>query len=423
MKELSGHIILSVFATLLCAFGLSACTEDGNPDDRDTQEASKTLLVLHLSPVNAANSQTNGKVTEKIKSLRIIMLNKTDSETIIECNELISFDEPYTASSFNHEFTRNTIPGKKKFYFIANEESIEGNIAFKQSADLPNNLPKTLKELLESYTSDKQANEFEKVINAVYFSPKYTINESEIFLPYTSFYEGTEVIKDEDGWHNLTQPDMYLVPVATKFLFNFYNYRSNPVKINEITLSPIDTHNFLMANIAKESTDYTKSFDGESLYWIDWLAKVAAASQTSSNANNKYGWIFDYGIPTESTLKSEQLINSTIDNYSVGAVKTGDTEDTPGELLLGPYYFPESKSSEVQDARQVYRLTLNVNDESAKTGPEFEQIPIENLKSLFRNTCVIINITMREGNVDVYAEIADWNRKSANGWVIEGQKP
>ena len=100
--------------------------------------------------------------------------------------------------------------------------------------------------------------------------------------------------------------------------------------------------------------------------------------------------------------------------------------ETPGTLNLGPFYVPESRNEiTYEDAEknkvteQQYRFTLKLDDtKTDATAPDFDLV-IENLKALFRNTHVIININMTEGDVKVYAEIQDWNHKYANGWVTE----
>ena len=71
----------------------------------------------------------------------------------------------------------------------------------------------------------------------------------------------------------------------------------------------------------------------------------------------------------------------------------------------------------------MYYLTFNFTDTRDNSPLELadEYLYIDNLNALFRNTFCIINVRLGQGDVDVYAEIADWNQKSIQGWVNEGQ--
>lgn len=425
MKEISRHI-LSIIILIGCILGMESCIND-NASDCDgtttgTQDKDQLRLVLHISSLDAGDPQSPD-VTEKIKSLRVIILNEKNNKICLECNKkVIDSETTFNANQFQHIFTWSTIEGIKHFYLFANEESVQ-SVKTSEEGE-----PNSLSDLLDSYTPDTtKATDFAEVIKSVYFEPKsaYDISDNSIYLPYTAYYYGYEMKIGE-----YLSENMYLVPVATKFTFNFINKRANPVSVGKIALSTIDTHNYLFANIDEE--DQFKTFGDEDeteLYWIDWLAKIAEESHKygdfdkNENFNNKYGWISTYKIPGETVPYQAQLISDN--NKPSVPAKTDDT--TPGILQLGPFYLPESKGEE-KDGNGIekeitefrYFLTLGLTDEETSTFPIFEDTPISNLKSLFRNTSVIINITMSEGDVEVYAEIADWNERSVNGWVTEG---
>lgn len=429
MKEISRHIF-SIIILIGCVFGMESCIND-NTSDCDgmatgAQDKDPLLIVLHISPLDAGNSQSSNDVTEKIKSFRIIILNELSEQKYVECNKLIELIEPeggFAAHQFQYTFTWPTIEGKKHFYLIANEESVT-NIQYQSSATLPNDL-NTLAKLLENYEPDLvNPTDFDKVMEAVYFSPDYTIESGEIYLPYTAYYNGFEAQKEQ----HLGNPplNMYLVPVATKFTFNFTNKRVHDVSINEISVTPIDTDNFLIAHVGQ--SDIRKDFDEETgLYWIDWLAKVSEKSHQEEDYNDnmsfnqEYGWIADYDIPSSTEPNPQTLIKQE-QNISVPGM--GEEGTIPEKLQLGPYYLPESKSKDTNNVNDVteynYYLTLDLEDKMVENQPEFKNVKIDNLKSLFRNTSVIINIIMSEGDVEVYAEIFPWTRRLANGWVVEG---
>lgn len=422
MKEISKHI-LSIIILIGCILGMESCINDNAPDCDGTaagiQDKDQLRLVLHISSLDAGNPQSSNDVTEKIKSLRVIILNeKPNGDKCLECNKKLETD--FNANQFQHIFTWSTIEGIKHFFLIANEESV---LSVKTSSGKEF---EKLSNLLDSYIPDTtETTDFAEVIKSVYFEPKsaYKISDNSIYLPYTAYYYGYDIKKGE---HLAEVPyNMYLVPVATKFTFNFTNKRERAVSINEISVTPIDTENFLIAHVGE--SDIRKDFDEEKeLYWIDWLAKVSEKSHQEEKYNDnmsfnqKYGWIADYDIPSSTKPNTQTLVKQK-QNISVPGM---GEEGNPEKLQLGPYYLPESKSKDANIVNDVteynYYLTLDLEDKMVENRPEFKNVKIDNLKSLFRNTSVIINITMSEGDVEVYAEIADWNERSVNGWVTEG---
>ena len=449
--------MLPVIAAL-CAVGLASCTKSGHGGDdgeSDGNDSDRMLLVLHIMPVDAGSVITNAEVREMIGSLRIILL----SDGIIECNQLIEFNGPgpFAASQFKYDFTWTTFAGKKTVYIIANEGSVTNGLQFQLPDDDSGVLPKvpeSLTALLSSYKAvgkeglgnaeaEESCAELERALKSICFEPDYTVEGGDIYLPYVSYYSPEEVealdIKRGDFLGEEAPYTLYLVPVATKFTFNFTNYRPNDVDINNITVSSANGANFLMARVGED--DYTKLYgtsDDRSTwlpyYWIDWLARVSESSHqneefdNNQNFNTKYGWISLYDIPKGDTPEPQRFITAEKFRTVDKAVKTGaegeDEDGTPGTLTLGPYYLPESRNVDTA-GRLAYYLTLGLHDvtQTADDDPKFENQQIQNLNALFRNTRVIINVVMRQGDVRVYAEIAKWSEKTANGWVVEGPEP
>ena len=436
MKERLGYIKSFIFV-FICAIGMNSCVYDSYSDDDgagDVVDENGLFLVLRISPLSSNGGDNIGNRYEKIKSLRIIIL----SDGAIEVNEYIDKPE-MSASGFN--YIRQITAGKKDIYLIANENSVTGIKYYKDDdMSLPADLPTNLYDLLEKYSPNVEGSEagadFENVINSVYFSSPYNESEeqkNDVYLPYVSHYSDIQV-KDNETSDPI---QMYLVPVATKFIFNFYNYRPATVNINGISMKSVNEHNFLVPHVGE--TDLKKTFNGEEYDWIEWLAKVSEASHNytgfSDNVdfNDKYGWISDYEMPTPTIKKETVFVKGG--NEEKYPVSKGINEDTPSTLSLGPYYRPESRNLKETNLNtveedgdneatnpneQMYYLTLSLKDTApGETPPEFTDVPISNLKALFRNTCVIINVTMRDGDVEVYTEIQDWNHKYANGWVTE----
>lgn len=465
-----------MIAAAVCAAGLASCFHgSGEPEE----EADRMILMLRMMPVDADPVTSDPGVKEMIRSIRIILLSYGGGEEdngnngnngnsgngengIIEYNQRIVFENPSAVSRFRYDFAWPTFAGKKSLYIVANEESVTEGVRFLPSDD--GTLPAfsgSLTNLLDGYeavgkdhladqAAQESCAELVRVLDAVAFEPVYTVDDGEVFLPYVSYYSAAENekfnIKKGDYIDAEAPFYLYLVPVATKFTFHFENYRPHDVEINDITLSSAHSENFLMARVGE--ADYKKPFGRVSpdentwqdYYWIDWLAKVSEASHKHSGAddnrdfNAKYGWISHYAIPDGNAPEPQQFVEEP--SYVKAADRTGveDSEEDgiPGTLTLGPFYLPESRNiagaktgSQETDSQQYY-LTLGLHDvthQSSEYDPKFEEQPIDNLEALFRNTHVKINVVLRQGNIRVYAAIADWSPKSANGWVAEGPEP
>lgn len=454
--------MLLLAGVLLTPCLFSCVMEDGPEGDCNEALTSdgKVNLLFRISSLDIQN--TSDPVSERIKSLRIIVLGEEN----IECNRLMDLNT--SASTFSYDFIWKTDPGLKQLYLIANEASVT-SLTYQPEEDvkLPERLPDNLPALLNLYmptsnetegdTEEKdsessdntdaagvnKAEEFINVMNSIYFEPDYSIEDGKIFIPYTACYTDINAILN-----NVTPIDAYLVPVATKFVFNFTNNRTGTIQISDISLSYYNTENFLFARVGED--DYYKSFgsSAEPEYWINWLAKVSAASWQgdtpqfgpNQDFNNLYGWIADYALPLSQEEKDPLKYTFVpADKFvTVRALKVPATEEEepePGTLTVGPFYLPESRNfinASYNDApmdSQGYFLSMVFKDMSqeGKRTPTFENVSIDNLKALFRNTFVVIDIVMGEGGVDAYAEIAPWNKKYSYGWVIEnsdsGQTP
>lgn len=147
------------------------------------------------------------------------------------------------------------------------------------------------------------------------------------------------------------------------------------------------------------------SFDDESLYWINWLKKVADESQQSPDdveLADKRGWIQAYDIPSE-TSHQEVTVNGPLEVPSM-------TGDQPGKAVFPVFYLPESKKLKAGLAtygEQEYTLKLDMS-ENGKELSFTKTFP--NLKALFRNTHVLVDITFTEKDevkvqVVPYAEV------------------
>lgn len=424
------HIIKTMSAVAASLLLLSCSNDDPNGMDKDANDGLYTL-ALHISPVGT-RSGGQADVNEMIESLRIIMVNN-DS---VEFNKLITLEIPggILATDFKYDFLHRTPAGTKKFYFIANESSIDSP-SYDTTVALPEESSddSSFSEILDAYEAGyTDLTALDAFMQSVSFNPEYTINNGSICLPYTSIYENIEV-----GDKDFVEIDMYLVPVATKFYFNFKNNRPSGVEITGISMVYANTTNYMFAQVGEK--DYLKKFPGETTgnYWVNWLAAVARASYGNSgfnsnmNFNTEYGWISDYEIPSPANYNELEFV-AAAESFEVPPITINEEDETdpgePGEYSVGPFYVPESKNfinpnQSGSSTEQAYFLTIGLNDLGGGYAPPFVNNGIDNLKALFRNTCVIINIIMNQGEVKVYAEISPWKVLSANGFVTEGDTP
>ena len=474
MKNERRHII-SCFVALISMLAMASCVSDDMPAD-DGDENDQALFVLHVSTLSTDPMVLNDEgVVEKIKSLRVIAISKggkDGGEDVIEINRLVKFDNEPSVSDFGeYAFTWRTNPGEKEFYIFANEEEVGTNNNIDFEGEVPNgvaSLP-SLTALLDYYkatpdskkfelnsgsaasaTTDhnteagdgkSSAADFKKVIKALRFEPKYdivetasagtageeggsanTLRRGEIFLPYSTCYENVNV-----AGGTTTNKAMFLVPVATKFYYKFINYRGSDVAIKKIEVNSIDSENFLLGHVSGD--DVTKSFksddtsEPESLYWVDWLAKVAEATQKNNSLDNgeindRFGWISNYSLPVTSSRNAVTMFGQADGTVKVDGKKTVASEDIPGELVFGPYYYPESGPTTIGNFTG-YFLTLGLLDTGKNDSPEFENVQIGNIKALFRDTHVVIYVRMSEGTVDIYAEMKPWAVSPNYGKVEE----
>lgn len=435
MENLLRNIIMS----MICAFGaylFSSCGSRHADEDDALQFPDQKKCILSINIATIATRDAESSVREQINSFRIIIIGNDT----VELNKKITTNT--NASVFNYFLTWPTSAGEKKFYLFANEENVtdlqfEGN-------PIPPGLtqPIALESLLDTYKEGDVVTDFPELIC---FTPEYEIDDNGIVtLPYSSVYDINVINSAQDL-------DMYLVPAATKFTFNFYNYRltSYPIILEGLSINEVNPMTYLFGRVGNEDKYKIVTGEKEPSYWVDWLAKVSKLSQNETgfsgnvNFNEKYGWIKYYSVPeTNNDTQTHFFFAATGASGSTPPVNPiyiyGGKEDETDEetvepyfVSLGPYYIPESKNildvetgGDLTAPKQAYYLTINWKEtEEDKEMPEFTNVEISNLPALFRNTNVIINIRLRQGDVEIYGEVADWSYKSKKGWATEGSAP
>lgn len=373
MKEILRHIvwmtILVSWALLSasCRGGEVSYTDEVQPDDDTAILVLRTGLLDQTRVSDRVNDAVDNPV-EYMYTLRIVILHENGT---VEHNMYIDFGEiPQTECYRIFKVTRNET---KKIYLIANEE----------------NASTDLHEQLETLTTGNTT--FASIVDNFVFIPDYKNP-----IPMSSVYDVP--VKAE----NLVEREFYLVRAATKFAFRFTNKRKSKVSIDAIHISDIAGATYL---IPHKREPLFMFFDDESLYWINWLKKVADESQQSPDdveLADKRGWIQAYDIPSE-TSHQEVTVNGPLEVPSM-------TGDQPGKAVFPVFYLPESKKLKAGSAtygEQEYTLKLDMS-ENGKELSFTKTFP--NLKALFRNTHVLVDITFTEKDevkvqVVPYAEV------------------
>ena len=373
MKEILRHI---VWMTILVSWALlSASCRGGEVSytDEIQSDDDTAILVLRtgLLDQTRASVRVNDAVDNSVEymyTLRIVILHENGT---VEHNMYIDFGEiPQTECYRIFKVTRNET---KKIYLIANEE----------------NASTDLHEQLETLTTGNTT--FASIVDNFVFIPDYKNP-----IPMSSVYDVP--VKAE----NLVEREFYLVRAVTKFAFRFTNKRKSKVSIDAIHISDIAGATYL---IPHKREPLFMSFDDESLYWINWLKKVADESQQSPDdveLADKRGWIQAYDIPSE-TSHQEVTVNGPLEVPSM-------TGDQPGKAVFPVFYLPESKKLKAGSAtygEQEYTLKLDMS-ENGKELSFTKTFP--NLEALFRNTHVLVDITFTEKDevkvqVVPYAEV------------------
>lgn len=373
MKEILRHIvwmtILVSWALLSasCRGGEVSYTDEIQPDDDTAILVLRTGLLDQTRASDRVNDAVDNPV-EYMYTLRIVILHENGT---VEHNMYIDFGEiPQTECYRIFKVTRNET---KKIYLITNEE----------------NASTDLHEQLETLTTGNTT--FASIVDNFVFIPDYKNP-----IPMSSVYDVP--VKAE----NLVEREFYLVRAATKFAFRFTNKRKSKVSIDAIHISDIAGATYL---IPHKREPLFMSFDDESLYWINWLKKVADESQQSPDdveLADRRGWIQAYDIPSE-TSHQEVTVNGPLEVPSM-------TGDQPGKAVFPVFYLPESKKLKAGSAtygEQEYTLKLDMS-ENGKELSFTKTFP--NLKALFRNTHVLVDITFTEKDevkvqVVPYAEV------------------
>lgn len=378
--------IIHSIVVCLAAFALPFMVACSSQEESLPEEISEAILHLNVEPIGQTRAGTATLPdNEKMHSVRVIVLH---NDGTVEHNKFYALDDAQEQRSILLKVTPNE---KKKIYLFANEESVS---TVEGVADVNS----TLSAFFHTYVEGMSG--FEDAVNGLYFAPDYSAGKP---IPMSSMYE---IDFPEKGNFDGT---FYVVRVATKFTVNFKNWRGEEVTVENFTIASHADKNFLMAHV--NSYPDTQNHETNQKYptWIDWLKAVSDASNVDSDAaTEEFGWLTDYELPEQSTATIYTHGKVTVGKPTVDIDNPDNSE--PGVANVVPvFYLPESKNLKQEGAtivgEQEYTLSINI---AGRAEPFV--CKLDKLKALFRNTHLVVNITMYNSNeivVDVipYSEV------------------
>ena len=376
--------IIHSIVVCLAAFALPFMVACSSREESLPEEISEAILHLNVEPIGRTRAGTTAELPdkEKMRSVRIIVLHNDGK---VEHNRHFSLENALAEKTILLKVTPNE---KKKIFLFANEKSVSSVEGVTVEGE-----NKTLTAFFNSYTEGMSG--FEDEVNELYFAPDYSVEEP---IPMSSMYE----IDFKEGREDYK---FYLVRVATKFTVNFFNWRGEEVTVENFSIESHADKNFLMAHVNSYPDTQNPETNQKYPTWIDWLKAVSDASNVDSDAaTNRFGWLTDYELPEQSTATiythgKVTVGKPTVDIDNPDNSKPGVASDVP------VFYLPESKNLKAGATEQEYILTIKI---AGRAEPFV--CKLDKLKALFRNTHLVVNITMYNINeivVDVipYSEV------------------
>lgn len=373
--------IIHSIVVCLAAFTLPFMVACSSQEESLPEEISEAILYLNIEPVGLTRAGTATLPdNEKMHSVRVIVLHENGT---VEHNKFYSLDGAQVQRAILLKVTPDE---KKKIYLFANEESVS---AVEGVADVNS----TLSAFFHTYVEGMSG--FEDAVNGLYFAPDYSAGKP---IPMSSMYE---IDFPEKGNFDGV---FYVVRVATKFTVNFKNWRGEEVTVENFTIASHADRNFLMAHVSSYPKILNLETNQPYPTWIDWLKAVSDASNEDSDAaTNRFGWLTDYGLPAEEGSTSTYYHGNVTVGRPTVYIDNPDNSK-PGEASV-VFYLPESKNLKAGATEQEYILTIKIAGRA-----ETFVCKLDKLKALFRNTHLVVNITMYNSNeivVDVipYSEV------------------
>lgn len=400
------HILLTLAATLMMAAMASCGKDDSWLVEEGAQEVVLSVTLMDVCQHEYAKTLPD---IEKIDNYIILI---TDEDGKLKAKAKGS-NAVYGLTILNR--FKATLPETIKVYAIANYGMVEYG--------------KDASGSTMQFESWKIGDKVDDKIESCVFS----IDTSKGKIPLFGYQE----VNVKKAKADYPEPvELNMVRVATKFEFNITNNRSEDITVTDLTLRNLADRQYLkphfkenygvISNTGKHPfyfgpiTDPFATTDGE-LPWDVWLAKAVEESHEDINDENVAdirGWIMEYNTPEDANherrsfaeLKNTEDISAN--KYKVAANSGSLTLDThyyAESAYLIPESLPELSQQNRTDGKsasklihddakgrqQYYYFSITFTDSDGK--PHTFLLDFYNLRALFRNTDVKVDITVGGG--------------------------
>lgn len=405
---------------------------DDMPDDGNGS------LTLNLKVSTAGSRASVDLPAEALSRLRVVVVNKIgQGNSIVENVEYNEVFSNLDVDAGNRLALRlhDIKPGhQKRLYLLANAEdpALEVRTVTGLKLDLSDD---------DIYLRDGTGKSL--VEGAIFTAPSGTYMRNNILpagspllVPMTAIHEievpeinnipSQNLSKLGNDYYYNFPVELYLVRAMNKVSFEFYNTSGMDILISSFSLHQTNStgDTYLFANLDESvSNPVYESFtpdDGINPLWMQWLdyeaVKTSPDGVTSGNE-----WLTNYRLPSASNSvftfkKSESTVPSS---ESDGIFMPAATQ-----ALTDAVYFPESRYIPQGSEQQKYQVSLIVwkkdNNNWVKVEGFSDSLKeLNNLKSLFRNTNVIIKVTflnigLDKYDIEVMVDVDPWDEAELN---------
>lgn len=346
--KLKYGVVALVLGVLLC--GCSIYSKEG--DIPATENTSKVKLGVSVALTDGAaflGLQSRGPLAEavsdgeKMQTLRIIIVRPDGT---VEHNRYYDFHQVPTTYFATAQF--EVVGGEtKKVYLFANE-----NTKFDSGRKVANYDFAAIKVGEQFPTNDITGQNIETSL--------IEVNDAltQMALPlFMSECHSVDVPEKQDK-----NVELIIVRAAVKFTFRIINTSNEPLALNQLTISKLARHEYLLPN------------------------GVVYGTEPSEEDRTTITYIKSYNVPMTGNNEHYNFKATFADKTVPAKSATGN-----GEVVLDPIYLLESNYNDDSSTEgRNYKISLTVGDETYENGY------FDNLTALPRNTHVVVDVTLND---------------------------
>lgn len=349
LLKLKYGIVALVLGVLLC--GCSIYSKEG--DIPVAENTSKVKLGVSVALTDGAaflGMQSRGPLAEavpdgeKMQTLRIIIVRPDGT---VEHNRYYDFHQVPTTYFATAQF--EVVGGEtKKVYLFANE-----NTKFNSGRKVADYDFAAIKVGEQFPTNDITGQDIETSL--------IEVNDAltQMALPlFMSECHSVDVPEKEDK-----NVELIIVRAAVKFTFRIINESSEPLALNQLTISKLARREYLLPNNVVYATGPSEEEDGTTITYIK-----------------------SYNVPMPGNNEHYNFMAAFTDKTVPAKSATGN-----GKVELDPIYLLESNyNDDPSTTGRNYKISLTVGDETYENGY------FDNLTALPRNTHVVVDVTLND---------------------------